>query len=171
VFLRAKLIGEAVVVQVRYEITPKDYLESLKILFGVSASLTKILIDSFGILLGLFGYHFFGPTWIVVVAVFVALTITHLSMPYIVHRRVYRRNPLLFEMRTVTFTDEGIKSETETRIVEAKWSSFKMFKETKNLFLTYQTKDVVGIVPKRAFSSPEDVAQFRRLLASKLTSG
>lgn len=71
-------------------------------------------------------------------------------------------------MRTVTFDDEGVTSERATGRVEAKWSSFVSFKETKNLFLTYQGKDVVGIVPKRAFLNPETVVQFRNLLASKL---
>jgi hypothetical protein len=163
-------LGEASPVQIRYEITPSDHLEMLKVRFGVSARLTKILIGISGILLGIFGYHFFGHTWIVVIAVFVTLTVTQLFMPYIVHRRIYYRNPRLFEMRTVTFSDEGLRSEKDSGSVEAKWSSFEKFKETKNLFLTYQTKDVVGIVPKRAFLNPEAVAQFRNLLASKLPS-
>ena len=68
----------------------------------------------------------------------------------------------------MTFGDEGIKSEKESGNVEVKWSSFQGFKETKNLFLTYQDKEVVGIVPKRAFQTDEAVEQFRILLASKL---
>jgi hypothetical protein len=123
-----------------------------------------------GILLGVFGYHFLAHAWIVVVAVFASLTTVQLFMPYIIHRKIYRRNPRLFEMRTVTFSDEGVKSEkVTTGNVEAKWRSFEKFKETKNLFLTYQTKDVVGIVPKRAFSNLDDIRQFRNLLASKLS--
>jgi len=100
--------------------------------------------------------------------VFAGLTIAQVFMPYLVHRRIYRQNPQLFEMRTLTFSDEGLKSEKATGNIESKWSSFKKFKETKNLFLTYQSKDMVGMVPKRAFSNPEDIAQFRNLLASKL---
>jgi hypothetical protein len=158
-------------VQLRYEITPSDHLEMLKVRFGLGARLGRILICIAGILLGVFGYRFFGSTWSVVIAAFATLTIVQLFMPYIIHRRIYHRNPRLFEMRTVTFNDEGLKSEKATTgTVEAKWSSFEKFKETKNLFLTYQTKDVIGIVPKRAFSNPEDAAQFRNLLASKLPS-
>jgi hypothetical protein len=40
--------------------------------------------------------------------------------------------------------------------------------ETKNLFLTYQSKDVVGVVPKRAFTNPQALAEFRRFLEDKL---
>ena len=103
-----------------------------------------------------------------VIAVLAALTLTQIFMPYIIHRRIYHRNPQLFEIRKVTFTDDGVKSEKATGNIEAKWSSFEKFKETKNLFLTYQSKDVVGMVPKRAFSSSDEIAQFRNLLASKL---
>jgi YcxB-like protein len=60
----------------------------------------------------------------------------------------------------VTFSDEDLKAERATTgTVEAKWSSFEKFKETKNLFLIYQTQDVIGIVPKRAFSSLEHIEQ------------
>ena len=154
--------------QIRYEITPSDHLEMLKVRVGPGARPGKILIGIGGICLGIFGYYFFGDTWIVVIAVFAALTLTQTFLPYMIHRRIYHRNPQLFEMRTVTFTDEGVKSEKATGNIEAKWSSFQKFKETKNLFLTYQSKDVVGMVPKRAFSSSEDIEQFRNFLASKL---
>jgi hypothetical protein len=156
-------------VQLRYEITPSDHLEMLKVRFGLGARLGKILFCMTGIFLGVIGYHFFGESWIVVVAMFASLTVVQVSMPYIVHRRVYHRNVRMFEMRTVTFNDEGLKSEKATTgTIEAKWSSFEKFKETQSLFLTYQTKDVIGIVPKRAFSNPDDITQFRNLLASKL---
>jgi YcxB-like protein len=76
--------------------------------------------------------------------------------------------PRLYGLRTVTFDDDGLKSDSEIAHVEIKWNSFEKFRETKNLFLTYQTRDVVGIVPKRAFPSQEAIAQFRNLLASKI---
>jgi hypothetical protein len=156
-------------VQLRYEITPSDHLEMLKARFGLRARLGKSLISIAGILLGLFAYRFFGDAWIVVVVLFATLAIMQIFVPYIVHRKIYHRNPRLFEMRIVTFSDEGLRSEKATTgTLEVKWSSFEKFKETKNLFLTYQTKDVIGMVPKRAFSSAEDIAQFRNLLASKL---
>lgn len=154
--------------QVRYEITPSDHLEMLKVRFGISAKLTNILLGIFGICLGIFGYYLSGGTWILVIVMFAVFTLVQIFLPYILHHKIYYRNPILFEMRTVTFDDEGVTSEKASGRVEAKWSSFVNFKETTNLFLTYQGKDVVGIVPKRAFPNPETLAQFRNLLASKL---
>ena len=156
--------------QVQYEITPSDHLEMLKAKFGISAMLTKILLGIAGTCLGILAYYFFGGEWDMLIVVFATFTILQFFLPYIAHWRIYSRNPVLFEMRTVTFDDEGVTAERATGRVEAKWSSFVKFKETKNLFLTYQGKDVVGIVPKRAFPNPEAVAQFRNLLASKLPS-
>ena len=154
--------------QLRYEITPSDHLEMLKVRFGPAARLRGILLGTAGLCLGILCFHLFGDAWFVVIAVFTVLIIVQLFMPLFVHRKIYYRNSRLFGMRTVTFNDEGIRSERDIGNVEAKWSSFEKFKETKNLFLTYQTKDVVGIIPKRAFPNPEAVALFRNLLTSKM---
>jgi hypothetical protein len=154
--------------QIRYEITPSDHLEMMKVRFGLAARLVKILICIAGLSLGIFGYRYFGHSWSVVIAVFAVFTILQVFLPFIIHRKVYYRNPRLFGMRTVTFSDDGLESENQLAHVEIKWSSFEKFKETKNLFITFQTKDVVGIVPKRAFPNQEAVAQFRNLLASKV---
>ena len=140
----------------------------LKVRFGVSARLTSFLLEIAGSCLGIFAYYFWGGGWFIVIVVFATFALIQLFFPYIIQQKIYNRNPSLFDMRTVTFSDEGLRSERASSTVEAKWNSFVKFKETKNLFLTYQGKDVVGIVPKRAFPNPEAVAQFRNLLASKL---
>lgn len=71
----------------------------------------------------------------------------------------------------MTLDDEGLKSDSEIGRVEKSWSTFEKFQETKSLFLLFQTRDSVGILPKRAFPSQEDIAQFRTLLASKIGRG
>jgi hypothetical protein len=43
----------------------------------------RFFIGIAGMLLGAFGYHFFGHTWIVVVAVFASVTTIQFFMPYI----------------------------------------------------------------------------------------
>jgi hypothetical protein len=48
---------------------------------------------------------------------------------------------------------------------------YEKFCETPRLFLLYQSSDIIGIVPKRAFASPADLQQFRALIASKIRSG
>jgi hypothetical protein len=101
-------------------------------------------------------------------AAFGGFIIAELFLPNFAHHRIYYRNPSLFEERTLTVTDDGIRSEKKSGNIEAKWTGFERYKETENLFLMYQSKDVIGIVPKRAFPNPEAVTQFRNLLAAKI---
>jgi hypothetical protein len=118
---------------------------------------------------GVLAYGSIEHSWgVVFISLFGTYIVLQLFMPNIIHRRVYYRNPRLFGMKTVTFDDDGLKSDSELRRVEIKWSSFEKFVETKNLFLTFQTRDAVGIIPKRAFPNPEAIAQFRDFLASKI---
>jgi hypothetical protein len=161
---------DAIVQQLRYEITPADHLEMVKVVRSSAArQLVRFSTSLIGLLSGAVIYSYFDrPFGQFVILVFVLLIILQMFLPYIIHRRVYYRNPRLFGIRTVTFDEEGVKSDSEIGHVEKKWSSFEKFKETKNLFLIYQTKDVVSTVPKRAFATQDDATQFRNLLASKM---
>ena len=164
------LCGYHHLVQLSYEITPADHLEMVKVVHtSLVSRLVKICLGVVGLSLGVLGYRYFDHSWsVVLISVFAAFIILQIFLPYLIHRRVYYRNPRLNGMRTVTFDDDGLKSDGETGHVERKWNTFEKFTETDNLFLTYLTRDVVGIVPKRAFPSQEAVAQFRDFLASKL---
>ncbi|NET04958.1 MAG: YcxB family protein [Merismopedia sp. SIO2A8] len=48
------------------------------------------------------------------------------------------------------------------------WQVYTKFVETKNLFIIYSSKLTFNIVPKRAFVSREDLAQFRELLLAQV---
>lgn len=134
-----------------------------------TVKLVRVCLCVVGMLVGVAVYRYIeGVIGIFFISVFATLIISQIAMPYIIHRRIYSRNPRLYGRRTVVFDDEGLTSDSEIAHVEAKWSGFEKFKETKNLFLIYQTKDVAGIVPKRAFPSLDSIEQFRSLLNSKV---
>lgn len=136
---------------------------------SLSSRLIKICLGLIGLSLGILGYRYLDRSLsVVLISVCAAFIILQIFLPYLIHRRVYYRNPRLNGIRTVTFDDDGVKSDSETGHIERKWDTFEKFTETDNLFLTYLTQDVVGIVPKRAFPSQEAVARFRDFLASKL---
>lgn len=157
-------------VQLQYEITPADHLEMVKVVRCTrKTQVIRIGLDVVGLLLGFAVYGYFNLVWgVFLITFFGVLAVLQIFMPFLIHRRIYNRNPRLFGMKTVTFDDDGIKSDGAMGRVERGWNAFEKFSETNNLFITYLTRDVVGIVPKRAFSSPEAVAQFRDLLASKI---
>jgi hypothetical protein len=157
-------------VQLQYEITPAEHFEMVKtVRIRPARRLVRICLYGVGVILGAAIYQYLEHViGVFFISLFATLIILQLIMPYIIHRRIYSRNPRLFGKRTVTFDDEGLKSDSDLAHVEIKWSGFEKFKETKNLFLIYQTKDVAGITPKRAFPNPEAVEQFRNLLAPKV---
>jgi len=157
-------------VQLQYEITPAEHLEMVKtVRIRPVRQLVRICLYGVGVILGVAIYQYLEHViGVFFISLFAALIILQLIMPYIIHRRVYSRNPRLYGKRTEIFDNEGLTSDSDIAHVEIKWSSFEKFRETKNLFLIYQTKDVAGITPKRAFPGPEAVEQFRNLLVSKV---
>lgn len=155
---------------IRYSITPADHLETIKVVrINRARRLLSIWLSLLGIALSALLYATEHNAWPILLALFFGIILVlQICLPQIIHRRIYNRNPRLFGPRTVTFDTEGIKAEGEISRVETKWSSFEKFTETPNLFVLYQTKDVVGITPKRAFESQEELTTFRSLLASKV---
>ena len=134
--------------------------------------ITGICLGVGGFVLGLvffvYAGHWFG---IFLIALSVFLLLVQLIVPPLAFARVYRRNSRLFGMRTVTVSDTGIVSDHQLGHTESAWNMYEKFRETRNLFLLYQSTDIIGIVPKRAFASPADLEQFRALIASKVRPG
>lgn len=158
-------------VQLKYDITPAEHLEMIKaVRFSTGHQLMRMSLFGFGLLVSLSAYKYFGLTWVLLATVFAVLFCMQPILPYIVHSRIYGRNPRLFRVRTTTFDDEGVKSDRDIYHIEIKWRGIEKFAETKNLFITFQSKDAVSIVPKRAFRDEAEITQFRMLLSSKITA-
>lgn len=159
--------------QLQYEITPADHLEMIKaVRVGGTARILRVCIDVLGMALGIFIYICGDRvTGLFFILFFLLLAIVSLSLlPWWIARRRYRRNARLFSLRTVTLDDNGLTSDSKIAHTEIKWENFERLRETKNLFLLHQTKDCVGIIPKRAVANQEDLAKLRSLLQSKVRS-
>lgn len=89
-------------------------------------------------------------------------------LPSLIAIRWHRRNPRLFALRTVTLDEHALISDSQIAHTEIKWQNFERLDETKNLFLLYQSKDCVAIVPKRAVPGEATLAELRSLLYSKI---
>jgi sterol desaturase/sphingolipid hydroxylase (fatty acid hydroxylase superfamily) len=107
-------------VQLSYEITPADHLEMVKVVrASLFSRVVKICLGIVGLALGILAHRYFNHSLgVVSISVFVAFIILQMFLPYLIHRRVYYRNPRLNGMRTVTFDDDGLKSESEIGHVE-----------------------------------------------------
>lgn len=156
-------------IELKYGITPAEHLEMIKaVRFPLKRRLVRLLLWVVCMTISAWAYEDVGETWGVMFVFFMAMAILDFAMPYILSRRVYGRNPRLFGERKVTIDEEGLKSESAIGKVEINWKNFERLQETKNLFLTFQTKDVIGILPKRAIGGKTDVDQLREFLKSKI---
>jgi hypothetical protein len=155
--------------EIRYDITAADHLEMVKAVHAkLGPRLLKIAICGATILFVFLAFPNSDSGFkIISAAVLGSLAFVQLTIPYIIHRRVYFRNPRLFATRTVLLNEDGLVSDSDLAHTEIKWNLFEGFKETENLFLTFQGRHVVGIIPKRAFPE-EKLKEFRDLLRSKI---
>jgi hypothetical protein len=69
---------------------------------------------------------------------------------------------------TVEVNEETIKMKNPVFNSSVKWQLYIKAVETKNLFMIYQTKRLFDMIPKRAFSSNEQVEEFRELVRTKI---
>ena len=63
------------------------------------------------------------------------------------------------------FSETGIITEDPTAATQLQWKVFLQVRETKTLFLLFSHQHYAHVIPKRAFASAEDLANFRELLA------
>jgi hypothetical protein len=157
-------------VQLKYEITFPEYKEmawlrhrsSIRWIIGICVGVGGLML---GLVFFVYAAHWLG---IFLIALSVFLLLLQLVIPSLVFARVYRRNNRMFGMRTVTISDAGIVADHQLGHTESGWSMYEKFRETQNLFLSYQTTDLIGIVPKRVFANAAELQQFRNLIASKI---
>ncbi|HLW51205.1 MAG TPA: YcxB family protein [Candidatus Angelobacter sp.] len=156
--------------QVEYEITPGDHLESVKIRYR--SSVRRFVMTFLGIvllLLGILTYPYFERGWSVLeISLSAWILLLQLFIPRIVHWLIYYRNRRIFGPRKVTFDEVGVISDGPQGHVETPWKSYVKFRESKRLFLLYLSQDVKGIVPKHAFKDDAQLDAFRSLVAARL---
>jgi hypothetical protein len=157
-------------VKLEYEITLQEFLEmawlryraSARWIFGLCFSAAVFL---FGVFLYIFVAHDFGFYLMGLSSFLVLMLFAVTSLSF---RRFYRRNSRMFGPRTTTITDAGFVSDSPMGHAETTWNMYEKFRETKSLFLLYQSADLIGILPKRVFATPADLEQFKSLLTSKI---
>lgn len=154
-----------------YRLTFNDYLEAnqahlksqrfsyfflwvgsiLLIVWGFDCILIgDILIFFFFVILGIFANPSFNP----------------LQRYYLAS--TWKSQPSIREPITIEVTKEGLTLYSSYFKSHLKWQIYTGFIETKNLFMVYQSKRFFNWFPKRAFSSDEQVHEFRELLRTMI---
>lgn len=156
--------------QFQYEITLPEFLEmawlryrsSMRWIIGISFPAILFVI---GVLCFIAAAHAVGMYLVSLSILFLIILLAVTSLGF---RRVYRRNSRMFGPRTVSVTDAGFVSDHPLGHSEANWNMFEKFRETPDLFLLYQSADLISILPKRVFATPAELEQFQTLIRVKI---
>ena len=102
----------------------------------------------------------------VAVAAFVVCLV--FVFPYFLARNALRSSALSKGDLHYMFTDTGAESTTPASQGRIEWHGFYRAVELNDFFLLYMSSRVFNVIPKRAFSGPDQIEAFRELLRSKI---
>ena len=83
-------------------------------------------------------------------------------------RKTFRQQKAMQVPHLYELTDELFVNKAEYGETTLTWDYFRKWKEGKEVFTVYQSDRIMQIIPKRAFASPEEMAEFRELLTKKI---
>lgn len=83
-------------------------------------------------------------------------------------RRTFRQQKSLQRRITWNFDDSGLGIESETGQGRIPWADIHKWKENDHLYLLYVSDALYYMIPKRLFSSTDDVGSVRTLLLSQV---
>jgi hypothetical protein len=98
------------------------------------------------------------PIWLCLVA----------ATPFLAARRQFKRKECLHEPIIHVFTVEGINSSSSSVSSEVKWRIVQNVRETSRLFRLHYSSNQALIIPKRFFSSPEQIESWRRIVETSI---
>ncbi len=109
----------------------------------------------------------FQPVWLLQTALgLLAVPYIFGMLPVLLSRRM---NPALLDREQVLqFSDQGIHAITGAGEAKADWKSWVGYRETGEFFLLQIGPRAFQPLPKRAFTSPQEVTDFRNLLKQKV---
>jgi hypothetical protein len=84
-------------------------------------------------------------------------------------RLAYREHKALHGPMVLEISSDGISSKTEVGQDRLPWSHFVRLRENKHLFVIYQTRHLITIIPKRLLGGSEDEASVREMVRKGLS--
>lgn len=81
--------------------------------------------------------------------------------------RLYERNRARIEDLTVSWSEAGLTVAAPTGSTAYEWGRFLSWAENEKLLVLYLASSVSVILPKRAFTKPEDLADLRQHLSAQ----
>ncbi|MFB2894611.1 YcxB family protein [Aerosakkonemataceae cyanobacterium BLCC-F50] len=103
--------------------------------------------------------------------IFLVLGICYIPLVKLIERynlaRIWKSQPSIREPITLEANEEGITLKSTLFESNIKWQVYTKFVETNKLLMLYQSNQSFNLLPKRAFSTNEQLNEFRELLRIK----
>jgi hypothetical protein len=156
-------------ITIMYRLTRGDLVEAVKLWERRHTNIVRLLI---GLMMGLGGtinfvrgFHVFGLILVLIGLIF-AINLVPFSV--LAARAQWRANPQLHEEFQLTLTPEQLHFKAVTFDSTLQWECYSKYYESDSVFLLVQGKRMYNIIPKRAFTSREQIEEMRSLIASAI---
>jgi YcxB-like protein len=165
-------VAESDTVSVVVTIIKKDYAAAVR---GMMRPRTALLWNVlFGVSLAVLTYFAYeairigatndisGLLWAAGIVLFVGFF--RFATPLVAARDFVRKNPNALGPVTQTVSSSGVRVQGERGEGTSPWNAYQRVRETRDLFLLYAQSNFAIIVPKRCFSSPDEIERYRQII-------
>lgn len=110
-----------------------------------------------------------GIMWNMMILTFLgALLVLFIVARSLIWRKLFRDMRKYHDDISVTFSDEKVRTESCVGTSDLRWDAFKAYFDTKDFILLYINKHAFSIIPKKAFSNPDQLEFFMNMVRRHL---
>lgn len=103
------------------------------------------------------------------IALWLLLPLAHVLRPWLSYK-AWMKEPNMAGGRGITLDHESLRVKTGQLEARYEWSMFTLFRERRDLFVFRLGRKQMIVIPKTAFTSQDDLARFREIVASKIAA-
>ena len=158
-------------ITLHFQLTPQDYVRANWDFYRSSRVMWIIWIWLGPCMFAAGIYRFFAETGHPLTFPLFIGAIMLIFMPwslFVLPRSAFRKQPAMAAPQSIAVGPDGVTFDSPLFRGADAWELYASFSETKHLFMLYLKPRMFRIVPKRAFSSAEQIDQFRSLIAQHI---
>ncbi|MBA2734954.1 MAG: YcxB family protein [Acidobacteria bacterium] len=160
------------IISLRFKYTEEEYVSATRFyLLRVSDFLFQLIISSLLIVAGVFSVLLLdleSVTTFILIFVGVIWLLVWLLALFVMPRQRFRSDPKFRDEYSLQFSDDGIQFKTSQIDALIQWSLYTKVLENDRFYLLIYGKNMISVIPKRAFTSADQEAAFDALLRTRL---
>jgi len=161
-------------VTLKYNITPADYLDAVR-LNGRKKRRLSFLLLGLSLLLGLLAWLVEGSDAIlpICISAWAGAMLVYLPIVYFWWlparvKKLYLQQKLLHQEITAEITDQAFKTSLAQGQSEIPWDTYYAWAEDSRMIILKHSQVMFQMLPKRCFASAEDIEWLRGILTAKV---